>query len=887
MPLAPGIRIGQYEVIAPLGTGGMGEVYRARDPRLGRDVAIKALPESLEHDPERLARFEREARLLASLSHANIAGIHGLEESAGRRYLVLEFIEGQTLAQRLSQGPLPVDEALTVCRDIAAGVEAAHEGGIVHRDLKPGNVMITTSGAVKVLDFGLAKGGGAAREGGSDPNLSASPTMTYAATQAGMVLGTAAYMSPEQARGKSVDRRTDIWSFGCVLFECLSGKPVFEGETISDLLARILERDPDWNALPARVPPRVRDLLKRCLVKDPRQRLRDIGDARLELEQVIALGISSPAAAAGAAMPRRGVPAWTLAAVALVAIAGTVFVHGMIMNSGARVARRFEVLAPAPLDMLPDPAECAISPDGRNLAMVLSDSAGTAHLWVRPLDSFKGREIAGTSGATMPFWSPHGRSIAFFAAGKLKKVAIAGGDPEVLCDVRSARGGSWSRDDVILFAPTSNGAIYSIPAGGGEPKAVTRLDSTARESAHRFPRFLPDGRHFLLSVLSEKSDNCSIEVASLADGSRRRVMSATSGVEYAPQGYLLFTRNAVLTAQRFDAGGMRLEGEPVSLGDSPSISNYSGSPAVTVADDGTMAYKSTPLPSIRMAWFDPDGREIGQVPLAPGSYTGLALSPDGRAALTLRIPALAQNELLLVDVERGTASRLSAPAENAESYSWSPDGRRVAYSVGNNTSQTIRIVPADGSGSAETVLKPGEDFRRLDGWTPDGQSLVIERLDPQTQWDLWILPLTGDRVPRLYLRTPANETGASVSPDGRWLSYLSDESGRFEAYVQSFPTPGSRYQVTTDGSGMVGWKRDGKVLGFGLTPDRVMRGVDVIPGASFRAGPPHRVARLPEQVFGADAVSDWSRFVALVPAGKQPQTSIRVVLDWTALLARR
>jgi Tol biopolymer transport system component len=886
MSLAPGTRIGPYEVLALLGAGGMGEVYRARDARLGRDVAIKALPEALAHDGERLARFEREARLLASLNHPNIAGIHGLEEAGGKRYLVLEFVEGATLAHRLAQGPLPLDEALQVCHDVAAGVEGAHEGGVVHRDLKPGNVMLTPSGAVKVLDFGLAKSGGALREGGSDPNLSASPTMTYAATQAGMVLGTAAYMSPEQARGKSVDRRTDIWSFGCLLYECLCGKPVFEGETVSDLLARILEREPDWAAIPARVPARVRDLIKRCLIKDPKQRLRDIGDARLELEQVIALGVSGAATAVAPGPRARGVPSWTVVAAAALGVAATLLVAPLLRRGAPPIARRFEITSTESLDLVADPVENAISPDGRILAMVLADSAGTPRLWIRPIDSFKGRELPGTAGVTQPFWSPDGRSIAFFAANKLEKIAIAGGDPEILCDIRAPRGGAWSPTGVILFAPTSNGPLFSIPAGGGEAQAVTALDSTRHETAHRFPRFFPDGRHYWFSALGGGSGRYSIQAGTLGDAKRSEILAAESGVAYAPPGYLLFTRKGVLSAQRFDAGSLRLTGDPVSLGDTPLVPNTSGAPVATASQDGTLAYGFISLPLERLVWFDVDGREIQQVPLPIAAYQGLSLSPDGRSATVGHALSLIEGEGLVVDLERGTSTRVSGEGESIEAMLWSPDGKRVAYSFGLGGPQTISVAPADGSHPAEVVLPAGRDFRRLDCWTKDGKALVIERLDPQTNWDLWLLPLEGDHELRPLVRGAANETNGHVSPDGRWLSYNSDASGRIEGYVQSFPVAGARYQVTTDGTGVNSWKADGKSLGLNATGDRVVRAVDPLPGTDFRVGPPRRVFRMPENIVSIDADRDWKRLIALVPAGKPARPAIRVVLDWTAMFAR-
>jgi Tol biopolymer transport system component len=567
-----------------------------------------------------------------------------------------------------------------------------------------------------------------------------------------------------------------------------------------------------------------------------------------------------------------------------VAIAATAMIQPMMRPRADTMSRHFEIPAPEPFNLNFDSAECMISPDGRMMAMVLGDSAGTFSLWIRSLDSFKPRMLPGTRGATLPFWSPDSRSLGFFAGGKLKKIAIEGGDPEVLADVRTARGGTWNRDDLILFAPTSNGPLYTIPAGGGDPQAVTRLDSTRNETAHRFPRFLPDGRRYLFSVLGGNAGRVTTVAGALGDTSRRAILTTDVGATYSPSGHLLFLRKGVLSSQRFDVGSLRLSGEPVSLGDTPQESNVKGAPVVSVAHDGTLAYMFVPLPTNRIAWFDRAGREVEQVPLAPGSYVGLDLSPDGRSALVNHAISTTETELLVVDLERGTSNRL---ATQVESFVWSPDGKRVAFADGSAGPQAIAVVLADGSMPAETMLPSGADFRRLDGWTPDGRALLIDRLDPQTQWDPWVLPLEGDRVPRPYLRRPANENQAAVSPDGRWLCYNSDETGRVEGYVQSFPTPGPRYQVTTDGTGILGWKADGKVLGLGPTPDRVTRVVDVLPGDGFRVGPPRPGIRLPELIFGADIDREWTRLLVIVPAGKQPKPTIRIVLDWTALLARR
>ena len=636
MTLAPGARLGPYEIVAPLGSGGMGEVYRARDPRLGRDVAIKALPAAFAADPERLARFEREAKLLAALSHPNVGAIYGLEEVAGQRYLVLEFVEGVTLATRLARGALPLEEALEVCRQIAAALEAAHERDIVHRDLKPGNVMLTPAGGVKVLDFGLAKGGAGAAPS-SEPNLSATPPMTYSATGAGVILGTAAYMSPEQARGRAVDKRTDIWAFGCVLYECLAGRQAFVGETVSDLIARILEREPDLGALPGTTPQRLRELLRRCLEKDARRRLRDIGDARIEIEDVLAVRSSGTARAAAAARSRSSLGlALFGVGIAVVTAAITLLVPRLFGQRPAPRPTRFAVLAPPGVTLANDGAECAISPDGRSLACTVVDSAGTSLIYVRPLESLTARALPGTENGDQPFWSPDSRSIGFFADGKLKKVPVDGGGPEVLCAANNGRGGTWSPRGVIVFCPAGEGPLYRVSANGGDPQPVTTLDSTRHETAHRFPWFLPDGRHFVFSALPGRQGKNDLDVAVLDSPRRVHLLSTTGSAVYAPPGYLVYWRNASLAAQRFDPAGLRVSGEPVTLGDVPAASNYTGARVVTASKTGALAYVSGRFANTQMVWFDRAGRRLGSVPAAtcsaPSPRTASASLWNARSA---------------------------------------------------------------------------------------------------------------------------------------------------------------------------------------------------------------------------------------------------------------
>jgi eukaryotic-like serine/threonine-protein kinase len=890
MSLTPGSRLGPYEILAPLGAGGMGEVYRARDTRLQRDVAIKALPAEFARDPERLARFEREAKLLAALSHPNIAGILGLEEVDGHRYLVLEFVEGETLAHRLDSGPLSIGDALQIGRQIAAALESAHESGIAHRDLKPANVMITPAGDAKVLDFGLAKGGMGGSSSVSDISLSHSPTLTHQATGVGVVLGTAAYMSPEQARGRTVDKRTDIWAFGCVLYECLAGRQVFAGETVSDLIARILEREPDWNALPARTPDRIRDLLRRCLEKDVRRRLRDIGDARIEIEDVITARVSS-SDASQAASRRARLPSRQLltgAALVLVTVAATSFVASHFGRAPLLSPVRFVIPEMPGTHIEIDGVHPALSPDGRTLAYRASDSTGTFRLWVRPLESLTARELPGTEGAQMMFWSPDSRSIGFFSRQqKLMKIAASGGAPEAISDVKAPRGATWSRDGVILFAPVSEGVIYRVSANGGVSVPVTTLDST--ETAHRYPVFLPDGKHFLYSSLHPHDGLYTIYFASLDGGERKAVVDAGSGALYADPGYLLYQRDDVLVAQAFDAKRGRVAGEPVSLGDHPFGTAFSGGAPMSVAVNGTMAYMNNPSFASHLVWYDLNGKPLQSVPMVPGNYISVALSPDSRHAVLQSGSRVGVADLWMADLERGVVTRLTYDTTENDQACWSPDGARVAYTAAQTGgAQRIVVSTVGATSSNEVFLENDPSFKHLYAWTPDGRALVFGRQEAATRWDIWILPLDGDGKPRPYLATPYMEDGARMSPDGHWLSYDSDESGQTEVFVRAFPGGGAKYPVTTSGGFNIGWSSDGRALFFGSqsAPNRIFA-ADVLPGTQFRLGPPRVVGRVPEKAFNADATRGWDKLLVLMPNEPLPVLTITIVENWPSLLVKK
>ena len=887
MSLENGSRLGPYEILGPLGAGGMGEVFRAKDTRLGRDVAIKALPEEFSRDPDRLARFEREARMLASLQHANIAGIHGLEVVEGHRYLVLEYIEGETLAARIGRGAIPVDETIDIARAIAAALEAAHESGIVHRDLKPGNVMLTSAGDVKVLDFGLAKGADAAGSA-SDPNLSASPTLTYySGTQAGIILGTAAYMSPEQARGKAVDRRTDIWSFGCLLFECLTARQTFAGDTVSDIVAHILQSEPAWSLLPANTPERLRGLLRRCLEKDLKRRQRDIGDARIELEDLQALRESNRMArAAGASRGPAGARFWGAVAFAgLAAAAATWFAAGKWNAPPPVPPARFEIAGPRHREIPPNGAAPALSPDGQWIAMIAVDSSFTPSIWIRRLDSLTPRELPGTTNATLMFWSPDSRSLAFFAGDQLlSKIAIAGGDPERICEVKSARGGTWNKDGVILFAPYSNGGLYRVSAIGGEPVAIAHPDSAHGETGLRFPQFLPDGRHFLFTSVPPGPDGkFGLFVGSLDGAPPRLLKRVETGAVYCEPGWLLTTRDNVLVAQRFDAGTRQLRGDPVRLGDRPYGSQYSGGALVSASRTGALAFTTLTVPAQRLCWIDLAGHETGIPGFANGLHFEAVVSPDDRRALLAGGSDDYTGNVSLVDLERGTVSRVTEPKEDVSSPVWSPDGQSIAY-VDRSLTFVVRSL-ADGT--SRRLLSSDHAYKRLDGWSRDGRYLLIERLDPTSKWDVWLLPVEGDSTLKVAVRSPANDQQARLSPDGRWVAYTSDETGIGETYVSAVGSAGLKYQVTNGGGGPWYWARDGKSLVF-VKADRpadLLRAV-VQPTPEFSLGPASMFLRLPEDITYSYPDSAEQRFLTLRPVEKLERQTITLIQNWPAALRK-
>ena len=665
MALASGSKLGPYEIVGPLGAGGMGEVYRATDSRLGRHVALKVLREAFASDAERMARLEREAKVLASLNHPNIASIYGVEESNGGRALVMELVEGATLAQRIKQGALPLEETLQIARQITEGLEYAHERGIIHRDLKPSNLKQTPDGQVKILDFGLAK----ALEGEtSEQESQTSPTLSAAATRAGVLLGTAAYMSPEQARGKRVDRRADIWAFGCVLYEMLAGAPAFDGETTSDILASVIRAEPDWSSVPDSVPPRIRVLLRRCLCKDRKQRLQAIGEARVTIEGLLtgAPDVAAPTVPADAHLKGRERIAW-IAAMSLLAIAAAVLAVGYFSRTPQPVQPIVSHLGPPKntefilTGLSAGPP--VLSPDGGRLAFAARGADGKQFLWVRSLDETAEGPLAGTEGATFPFWSPDGRSLAFFANGKLSRIDTTGGPTLALCDAVSGRGGTWGADDTILFALLS-GPIFRVPASGGTPQPVTKLPGHMGQFSYRWPQLLPDGTHFLFLGQATSQGDATIYVGSLDGGEPKLLFPNESSVVYAPPGYLLFARQGALLAQPFDAKKLQLAGDPVPLAGHDAVDSTMSRGNFSVSQNGVLVYASGSLTQARLLWFDRAGKQLAQTGTVD-VYGYPRISPDGRKLAVSKLPRSNSSNIWIYELDRGTSSASHFPPGEA------------------------------------------------------------------------------------------------------------------------------------------------------------------------------------------------------------------------------
>ncbi|NNE42579.1 MAG: serine/threonine-protein kinase, partial [Gemmatimonadetes bacterium] len=761
-----GQTIAHYQITEKIGAGGMGEVFRATDTKLGRDVAVKMLPAAFAEDAERMARFQREARVLASLNHPNIGAIYGLEEHGGSRFLVLELIEGPTLFDRLTAGRIPQLEAVGIARQIAEAVEFAHENGVVHRDLKPANVKLTEDGRVKVLDFGLAKAledpaasslGNAADSPTMSPTLS--PTLqspiTGALTGANVILGTAAYMSPEQARGKPLDRRTDIFSFGCLFYEMLTHRRPFGGETVSDVIARILEREPDWSEIPASTPERVVRIVRRCLEKDARKRQRDMGDVRLALEEIESTWDSSTEAARAPASSAATAPAsrrsaalgWGVAALVSVAAVAGFLLSGIWKSPEPPPTVRFQFTAPPDVRMLRVADHVKIAPDGSAFLWRGQDSEGRTQTWARLLNSVNSHVLPAVDWTAS--WSPDGRSVLFLGGNYLRTVAIEGGDPRIVCELTSYRGASWGAD-YIVFAEGQS-CIYRVPVAGGTPEPVTTLNESRGETAHRYPHFFPDGETFLFVALPSKHRLLRV-YAGHVDG-REPVFITNSLISpiYCDPGYIIFQRGRRLVAQAFDADRLEVSGELIILGTAPELRDAVGAPTVSVSLNGHLAHVTPEDLNTALFWIDPEtGEELEKLDLDPGIYHSPDVSPDGRHIALVRAESPEESDIWVLELERKILTRFTQGPGNHELPVWSPDGRWIAYSTDADGPWNIYRKPFRGSGPAEPVVHSPVPFKNLRDWSPDGKYLLYGALGDGTNMDIWIAPADGSGDPWPY-----------------------------------------------------------------------------------------------------------------------------------------
>jgi serine/threonine protein kinase/Tol biopolymer transport system component len=891
--LTNGSNVGPYQIVSPIGEGGMGHVYKAKDTRLNRTVAIKVLRASLAGKPDLQQRFEREAQTVAGLNHPHICVLFDIGEQNGIDYLVMEYVDGETLADRLARGPLELSQTLRYAIEIADALDKAHRQGVVHRDLKPGNIMIAKSGA-KLLDFGLAK---LKQTQEGLPTASAVRTEASALTVEGAILGTLQYISPEQLEGHEADARSDLFAFGATLYEMLTGSKPFQGKTQASVIGAILKDvPPPIQRLAPLTPPLLDHIVQRCLVKDPDERFQSANDMLAELRWLEShLSDVQPAAAATAAAP--GKTAWAVAGLFVIA---TIVLSGLYWRSMSRPASSGEnpllrISIVVPESMAFDTGNPVISPDGRRVV-----SSVASALWVRALDSSSAQKLAGTDGAGTRFWSPDGKSVGFFADSKLKVVDIAGGTPQTIADNGgNQRGATWNKDGVILFAPGNQGLFSVKAAGGGKPVQVTKLNPAKQEIDHTWPDFLPDGRHFLYFSRTATSEGRGIYVGSLDSSETKFVLKSTVQAIFAPPGYLLFMRQGVLVAQRFDPNKLEVQGDPIPVTEGVRYLASVGNFQASVSANGILAYRAGgDVSQVQLTWFDRTGHNVGTVG-APGPYPNFALSPDARRiALDRTDLDTIQRDIWVMDIDRGAPSRLTFNPADDTSPRWSPDGKRIFFNSNREGLTNCFQRAADGSGEETPVRKSEGTLRACNDISPDGKYLLFHSREANNSYDLWSVPVDGDEKPSPFLKTPYNEGQARFSPDGKWVAYASEESGRLEIYVRRFPS-GEKHQISTGGGSWPRWRHDGRELfyvGFDSGSGRFkVMGSALQTDPAFNAEVSHELFQLPNVGLGAsgpiglvdpfDVTPDGQRFL-FAPSTLTPSEPVSLIVNWTALLKK-
>ena len=872
MSLSSGTKLGPYEIESPLGAGGMGEIYRARDTRLERTVAIKILPAHLSNKPDSIERFEREARAISSLNHPHICALYDIGTQDGIDFLVMEYLEGQTLAERLEKGALPIDQVLKIGIEIADALDKAHRNGIVHRDLKPGNIMLTKSGA-KLMDFGLAK---PAQGIFAVSDSVGTPTLSNQLTEKGTILGTFQYMAPEQLEGKDADARSDIFAFGAVLYEMAVGKPAFNGKSPASIVAAILASEPTpIRVLQPTSPPELDRVISTALAKNPDERWQSAHDISVTLDLITTTRVQPAGKSRNALRMVTG-----LLAVALVCLGAFLIAH---KSNPSPALLRLTITPPPNANFSSSEGVLAISPNGRQVAFTAVDQSGQHFLWVRPLDSLEARALPGTNDADTPFWSPDSKLVGFFAHSKLKKVDLAGGQPEVICDAGADPGGAtWNRDGVIVFAPNFEGVLYRVPASGGQPLPVTEAYKSHDEANHIWPEFLPDGRHFLFLVFGR--DDQGIHLGSLNSKEHHLVLHESSSVAYVDPGYLLFGRNGVLMAQRFDAKRVQTLGEPIRIVDTlEAASGYGYS--FSVSTNGVLVYwTGKRFSPTQLMWYRRNGTRLG--PLGPvGPFRQPRISPDGRAVAVNRLESETDFSVWLID-SRGVPTRVTF-GDYDLSPIWAPNGGSLIFSS-----------PRDGlpPNLFQKTLAGGSEERRLmhsvidsiaTDWSRDGRYVVYQANELGSNWNIWTMPLVGDQAPQPVLRTQFNETDPRISPDGRWLAYVSDESGKWEVYAQRFLAPGGKWQISSMGGSQPQWSHDGKEL-FYVASDQKLMAVPVHAGQSLDPGTPQPLFQLhaANDFLGSsfDVTSDGQRFLVSTLVRDEVSQPLTVVINWTEAL---